>query len=293
MSGAEEILRNGDVKGTLAALKDQVRNDPGTAKHRIFLFQLLSVAGDWDRALNQLNVCRDMDASTLPMAQTYQEAIACEALRTDIFSGKKSPLLFGKPEEWLALVTQAVGLSADGKHSEAQELRNRAFEAAPTTSGTLHVGEPGNESEKLRAIEFEWLADADMRLGPILEAIVNGRYYWIPFHRIREILLEKPVDLRDNVWMPAQFMWANGGEAVGLVPSRYVGSEASDDGLIQLSRRTEWPEVADDVFHGLGQRMLATDAEEVSLLDVRKISLNSPDEEPDPESEADVTQADG
>ena len=34
---------------------------------------------------------------------------------------------------------------------------------------------------------FEWIADADDRLGPVLEAIVNGRYYWVPFERVRRI----------------------------------------------------------------------------------------------------------
>ena len=31
---------------------------------------------------------------------------------------------------------------------------------------------------------FEWVADADSRLGPVMEAIINGRYYWVPFARL-------------------------------------------------------------------------------------------------------------
>ena len=44
---------------------------------------------------------------------------------------------------------------------------------------------------------FEWLADADMRLGPVLEAYINGRYAWIPFARLGRIRIEAPEDLRD------------------------------------------------------------------------------------------------
>ena len=51
-----------------------------------------------------------------------------------------------------------------------------------------------------------------MRLGPVCEAIINGRYYWVPFDRLSRIDLEAPVDLRDVVWMPAHFQFANGGE---------------------------------------------------------------------------------
>ena len=39
-----------------------------------------------------------------------------------------------------------------------------------------------------------------------------GRYYWVPWQRIRTLALEQPSDLRDYVWMPAGFTWANGGE---------------------------------------------------------------------------------
>jgi hypothetical protein len=108
-------------------------------------------------------------------------------------------------------------------------------------------------------VAFDWIADADMRLGPVLEAILNGRYYWIPFSRTRRIEIEKPEDLRDLVWMPAHFEFANGGEAVGLIPTRYPGSETSEDGAICLARKTVWQEVSPGVFHGLGQRLLATD----------------------------------
>jgi type VI secretion system protein ImpE len=76
--------------------------------------------------------------------------------------------------------------------------------------------------------------------------------------------------------MPAQFTWANGGESVGLIPARYPGTTRSTDPLLQLGRRTEWQEVA-GVTVGLGQRMLATDAGEFALLDVRQILLQVTD----------------
>lgn len=260
---AEQSLREGNVQETLAQLQQRVRSDPANAKHRVFLFQILTVAGAWDRALTQLNVLGDMDAGTLSMVQTYREALQCEVLRTEIFTGQKSPMLFGEPEEWVALLMEALRMTAAGRHAQAKDLRDRAFEQAPATGGSIDD----------RA--FEWIADADPRLGPILEAIVNGRYYWIPFHRIKEIRIEAPADLRDVVWTPAQFAWSNGGMAVGFIPTRYPGSESSEDGLIQLARRTDWREVDTGVSTGLGQRMLATDAGEYPLMDVRLIQLGS------------------
>ena len=51
--------------GALPQLQEAVRANPGDAKLRIFLFQLLSVLGQWERALNQLNVSAEIDPNTL------------------------------------------------------------------------------------------------------------------------------------------------------------------------------------------------------------------------------------
>lgn len=280
MMPAEQSLREGRVRDALAELQAQVRKEPANAKYRIFLFQLLAVLGQWERALNQLNVLGEMDASSLPMVQTYREAIRCELLRADVFAGRRSPLVFGDPAPWVALVLEALRLTAEGHPAEARTVRDQAFEAAPATAGTLD-GQP-----------FAWLADADPRLGPMLEVVVNGRYYWIPFQRIRTIVLEQPADLRDYVWTPARFTWANGGETVGLIPARYPGSEASADPLVQLGRKTEWQEGEAETWLGLGQRLLATDQGEYPLLDIRRIELNT-EESPVEEASSEAGGGDG
>ncbi|MBS1222710.1 MAG: protein of avirulence locus involved in temperature-dependent protein secretion [Proteobacteria bacterium] len=259
---AQQLLRDGHPQEALQSLQAEIRKAPADASLRVFLFQLLAVLGQWERALTQLNVLSEMDAKTLPMAQTYREAIRCELLRADVFAGRRSPLVFGDPEPWMALLLEAVRLTADGHLAQAQAVRDRAFEAAAATAGTLD------------GQSFAWIADADPRLGPMLEVIVNGRYYWTPFQRIQVIALEQPADLRDFVWMPAHFTWANGGETVGLIPARYPGSHASADPLVQLGRKTGWLEGDDGTVAGLGQRMLATDQGEYSLLDIRRIDLN-------------------
>ena len=262
---AQDYLKNGDVDAALKALMQVVRDEPQKAENRTFLFQLLAVTGDWNRALNQLVVASEMDSAALPMMQTYREALSCEALRAQVFAGVRSPLVFGDPEQWIALLLEALKLTAAGEYAQASKLRQQAYDDAPTTSGTIN-GEP-----------FEWLADADSRIGPFLEAVVNGSYYWIPMHRMAKLEIEAPADLRDLVWLPAQFSWANGGQAIGLIPARYPGSEANSDGAIQLARRTEWVELGDDMFSGMGQRLMATDANDYPLLEVREILFDVPD----------------
>jgi type VI secretion system protein ImpE len=106
----------------------------------------------------------------------------------------------------------------------------------------------------------------------MLEAMIDGKYYWVPLARLHLLEIEPPADLRDQVWLPAHFVWTNGGDSVGFVPTRYPGSEAAADPALALATRTEWREQG-DWFLGLGQRMLATDGGEYALMDVRRIEL--------------------
>lgn len=260
---AQQLISEGQLGAALSALQDQIRKDPSNSKYRIFLFQLLCVQGQWNRALTQLNVAAELDAAALPMAQTYREAIQCEALRDEIFSGKRLPVVFGEPLPWIALVAEALKLEGEGNAAGGAAARARAFEEAPASSGSIN-GE-----------RFEWLADADVRLGPVLEVIMNGRYIWVPVQHVSRIEIEAPADLRDSVWMPATFTWTNGASTVGLIPTRYAGTvRAGADTVVHnellQARRTEWSESG----IGLGQRMLATDAGDYALMDVRTVEFD-------------------
>jgi len=159
---AEERLKAGDLSGALDALQAAVRADAGRASLRVFLFQLLCVLGNWSRAIQQLKVSAEMDPGATPMAQTYREAIVCEVYREKVFAGQKDPLIFGEPQEWIALMLDALKLQADGHVEKATATRARAFDAAPAV-----VGEIDGQS-------FEWIADADMRLGPLLEDVEHA-----------------------------------------------------------------------------------------------------------------------
>ena len=257
----EEHLKSGDPAAALTALQDKVRANPADPKLRIFLFQLLCVLGDWKRAITQLKLSAEMDEAATMMAQTYREAIICEVYRETVFAGEKEPLIFGEPEEWLALLIEAQKLLASGKADEAATLRARAFEAAPACSGNIN-GQP-----------FQWIADADMRLGPVLEVIVNGRYFWLPFASIASLSMEDPTDLRDAVWTAATLSLHNGGEVAALIPTRYTGTTDGDDAAAKLARATTWADAGSETFVGSGQRLFATDQNDVALMDVRSLVM--------------------
>src|SRR5262245_60001430 len=264
----EELLRQGMLDECLKEVESRVRANPADGKLRVLLFQVLSVLGQWDRAQNQLQVCAGMNPANMLMAQVCKQAILCEHLRSEVWAGKRSPLVLGEPSEWLSWMIQALAMSAQGQHADAAELRGKAFEAAPAVAGSIVVGD---ESPEPKAIE--WIADADERLGPILEAVVDGKYYWIPWERIALLRVDKPNDLRDTVWLPVQFVWTAGGQSVGLVPVRYPGSERKgNDAAIRMARKTNWVQDGGAQVP-IGQRLLATNEGEFGILDVRSVRL--------------------
>lgn len=263
---ARVLLQSGDARAALEALKQEVRKAPRDAALRTFLFQLFCIFGEWDRALTQLTVTAELNPLALPMAETYRTLIRCELLRDGVFAGTRTPTLFGHPQPWVPLLLEANRALASGAYAAAAGLRDQAFEQADATPGSAD------------GQEFEWIADSDPRLGPVFEAVVDGTYYWIPMQHVATLTIEKPADLRDQVWLPVRFKWTNAGESVGFIPTRYPGSATASDPMLALAKRTEWVEQGDPDLGwglGLGQRMFSIGESEIALMDLRSLTLGA------------------
>lgn len=257
----QQYFREGRLDEALHQLQAEIKKNPAEVSNRVFLFQLLAVLGQWERALAQLGVCGELDAANLGLVQVYRELIRCELLRERVFSGQISPLIFGEPEPWMAFWMEAIKFDARAEHEKAEQLRNQALETMPQCVGSID------------GAGFEWIGDTDSRLGAFLEAVINGRYFWIPFFRIASISMNAPSDLRDMIWVPARFTWTNQGDAYGYIPARYPDSCKSADAAIRMSRKTCWDQPIPGCYLGQGQRVLATDVQDYSLLDIRQIVL--------------------
>jgi type VI secretion system protein ImpE len=88
---------------------------------------------------------------------------------------------------------------------------------------------------------------------------------------LAQLDIDPPQDLRDAVWMPAHFQFVNGGEVVGLIPTRYPDTVLAEGDLLSLARRTDWVEKQPGEFSGLGQRLITTDSNEYGLMDIRSV----------------------
>lgn len=264
-SPAEALLREGRPDEALQALTEQVRAAPADAAARVFLFQLLAVCGQWQRARAQVEAAVRLDPENIMPAAAWTALLEAEAVRRAVFAGERHPVVIGEPAAWLPPLLEALRLDADGAHAAAAGLRAQAFDAAPATPGRID-GAP-----------FAWIADADTRFGPCLELVLQGGYGWAPFERIAAVRFEPPASLADTLWAPVLLTWRNGGQAHGYVPARYPGSEHHADAALRLGRASDWSRLGEDTWIGHGQRMLATDGGEHPLLELRTIEFDSDD----------------
>ncbi|HVM99760.1 MAG TPA: type VI secretion system accessory protein TagJ [Caulobacteraceae bacterium] len=259
MADADALLRAGDLDGARAALVEAVRRAPSDQPVRMFLFQLLCVLGEWEKALVQLRALAQLSPEAQMLAVAYGQAIEAEQFRAKVFRGEAQPALLVKSSPWAGDLAGALAALCQGRAADAETMRNQAFEAAPDTPGELDG----------RA--FDWITDSDQRFGPSVEAIIAGQWGLVPFDAIERIESEGPKDLRDIVWYPVQLAFKTGQSVAALLPTRYPGGETEESVNLRLARGTDW---ADQTWGqaGRGQHEWSlSDGTEAGLLSLRRL----------------------
>ena len=248
------------VKATLDEAMAAARATPGDASVRMKLFRLFVATGQWPRAATQLDTASSLDTDLGFTVMVYKQALACERFRAEVFAGQRTPVITGEPAQWLALMIEALRADALAPGSGAA-LRAQALELAEPSAG------------RLNGAAFDWIADADDRLGPVLEAFIDGKYYWVPFDRIERIDIQAPDDVLDLAWLSCEIRFSGGGSKHALLPVRYPGTETCGDDDLVLSRKTVWSGDDADGYRGTGQRVWTTNDAETGLLDVRTVEI--------------------
>jgi len=228
LADADALLREGDLPGARAALVGVVRARPSDAQARMFLFQLLAVAGEWDKARTQVQALAQLSPEAQMLAAAYGQNIEAEGVRRDVFAGRRQIDVLANADGWAGTLATAIEHLANSRIDEGVAARDAAFDGVPDAPGRLN-GNP-----------FEWISDADSRFGPGFEAIIAGRYGLLPFDAIAKITSDGPRDLRDLVWLPVELSMKSGQSIKAFLPARYPGSEASTDANEQLARATSW-----------------------------------------------------
>ncbi|HEX4030062.1 MAG TPA: type VI secretion system accessory protein TagJ [Terracidiphilus sp.] len=92
---AQSLYRAGNLQAAIAALGDELKKQPLDAKRRIFLFELLCFAGEYDRAEKHLNVLSDAGPQAAAGAMLYRSALHAERERQTMFASGTLPVRSG------------------------------------------------------------------------------------------------------------------------------------------------------------------------------------------------------
>jgi type VI secretion system protein ImpE len=116
---AEQLLRDGELDGAIAALSAALRDQPDDTRARIFLFELLCFAGDHDRAEKHLQVLAQAGKDAAVGALLYHGALHAERTRRQMFETGEYPaasagasaagVLNGRPFTSLADADSRIG----------------------------------------------------------------------------------------------------------------------------------------------------------------------------------------
>jgi type VI secretion system protein ImpE len=154
---ARELYQAGKLNEAIQALGAELRDDPGDARKRTFLFELLCFAGEYDRAEKHLDVLAQAGPDAATGCLLYRAALAAERSRSDLFDKKEYP---GLPAG-----TEAVRGTWNGKPFESIE------DADPRIGPRIEIFAAG---------QYIWLPLADVASIEIQEPKRLRDLLWSP-----------------------------------------------------------------------------------------------------------------
>ena len=231
---AKELYKAGKLSEAIQSLSAELRDNPTDAQRRVFLFELLCFAGDYDRADKHLNFLADQSPQAQMGAVLYMSSLHGERLRQKLFEEKDYP-------------------SAPVDESKA---RGGTLNGAPFVE--IEDSDPriGARLELLAAGAYLWIPFEHIEMIDFQ-----------PPKRVRD-LLWRPALVRTG---PA-FKDKELGEVMVPVLSPFSWKHA--DNNVKLGRATVWESGADGgEALPYGQKTFLVDGEDISILELQRIEF--------------------
>jgi type VI secretion system protein ImpE len=263
MANAKELLAQGNLTGAIDSIIQFVKARPTDVPARIFLFELLCFAGDYDRAEKHLDVIGHQKEEMLIGTTVYRQLLAAEKARRKVFCGDSLPGFFQDPPDYAPLYLESIKLARDGAPEKARILLEKALELVPQAAG------------KADGQAFDGFEDSDIFIGPFLEVMASENYSWLPFEEIKRVELGKPEHLRDLVWARAKIELRGGNLGEVFVPVLYPCSSDDKDDSVKLGRITKWIQLGSGLTRGAGQRLFLAGGQERAILEMTEIAFES------------------
>lgn len=259
----QQLFDAGRLTDAIAAVTEELRNQPTRLDGRTLLFELLSFAGELDRAEKQLDVVGQQDVKADWAVQVYRNILAAERNRRRLWSDGLKPEFLLDPPSYIELHLQAINRLREGHPDEAKALLEKSADERPEVMASL---------SGQAAASFQ---DCDDVLAPVLEVIILRDYLWVPLEQIQELEVAKPERPRDLIWAPIRLVLADGSQRRGYMPVLYPGSHAHPDDQIKLGRATDWRESSGGPICGVGHKSFLCGDDIVGALELREVRFGS------------------
>ncbi len=262
---AREFLTSGDLTQAIERAREDVRSRPLDPHERMFLFELLCFAGQWDRAAVQLDTLKQLSAdATAGDLVLCRELLSAQVERERFLSAGRPPRFFIDPPSTVATTLDAWNRLRAGELAEAVDRLDQSEAGRLPPRGRL--GE----------VRFEDFRDTDDALAAVLEAFARGVYYWVPWEDIQYLDVQPPRSLRDLLWAPAKIALAQGILGEIYLPCLYPGSAAHSDDLIRLGRKTDWVDAGCGLSRGVGLKTFMADDAFRTIFELRDLHFDAP-----------------
>jgi len=258
---ANDLFKAGKLQDAIDAQLTEVKTNPADHGKRLFLFELLSFAGDLDRARRQIDAISygemERDAAVLD----YRKLLDAEQARRRLFGEGLAPQFLLPFPDHVHQRLEAVNRLREGRHAEAAEALARAAAAAPTVSGQLN------------GKGFASFRDADDLFAGVLEVFSKGIYFWLPLEHVATLAMNAPQYPRDLLWVPARLEMIDGATGEVFLPALYPSSHEHAEDQVRLGRSTDWKNVESGPVLGVGLRTFLVDDDAHSLLEWRQLEI--------------------
>ncbi|TWT63909.1 type VI secretion system accessory protein TagJ [Rubinisphaera italica] len=259
-----EHFEAGELQQAVATALESVKSAPTDLEKRMILCQMLSFAGDFERADKQLDLLATQSPDVAISLAEFRQLIRAEQARRDFYTNGRLPEFLGEPTESQKLQLKASIALREGNAAEAGKLLNEALEISPEIQGTCN-GEA-----------FTGFRDLDDLLGTTIELLTNnGKYYWVPAERIRELSFAPAEAYHHLLWRRAEIRVEDGPEGVVYLPAIYANPGLDDDDKMKLGRMTDWHEVPEGPILGIGQKTWLVGENDLPIMTIETFSVST------------------
>ncbi|MFN9084279.1 MAG: type VI secretion system accessory protein TagJ [Acidobacteriota bacterium] len=229
---AKDLYQAGKLKEAIQALNGEVRDNPTDVRRRTFLFELLTFAGEYDRAQKQLQVLADSSGDAKLGTVLYLSALHAEKTRKETFAKGDYPTHVADAAE-----TPLTGTLNGRRFATLVDADPRIGPRLECYAAGAYIWIPFKHIEEIEAMPPKRVRDliwipALVRTGPEFKAMELG-----------EVLL----------------------------PALTWDASTDADDNVKLGRVSEWYENEKGEVCPIGQKMLLVDGEELPILELRKL----------------------